>query len=319
MPAMDPHTLPAGGGAACPPRRRLITLVVGLAVLAGCGAPAGGTRGSALGDDAITIGSFDFPESELLAELYAQALERAGIRVIRDLDIGPRELVMPALQSGLLEVVPEYEGSALGFLGGHPSADAPAEHDALLATLRDRGLTALKPARAEDRNAFVVTARTADRLGVRSLSDLHSDAIDLRFGGPPECQDRPLCLGGLRDRYGLRFASFVPLDAGGPVTVQALREGFVDVGLLFSTAAALHGNEFVELVDDRRLEPVERVVPVIEDELVARFGQSATEALDAVSATITTAGLREMNAELESGTSVADVASAWLTDHPSTG
>jgi osmoprotectant transport system substrate-binding protein len=273
------------------------------------------STGPVADDDVITVGSSDFPESELLAELYAQALERAGFEVRRAFDVGPRELLMPALQRGLVEVVPEYEGSALAFLGGHPSADPIEEHDALLDALGPRGLTALRPARAEDRNAFVVTAVTADRLDVRSLSDLRTDAGALRFGGPPECQDRPLCLGGLRDVYGLRFASFTPLDAGGPVTLQALREGFVDVGLLFSTAAALEGPEFVQLVDDRRLEPSERVVPVIRDDLATRFGSGPTDALDAVSASITTTGLRAMNAAVAAGTPIAAVASAWLIDH----
>jgi osmoprotectant transport system substrate-binding protein len=295
-------------------RGALIVAVVWVAVAACSGSPPA-SNASALRDDAITVGSFDFPESELLAELYAQALERAGFEVRRAFAIGPRELLMPALQRGLVELVPEYEGSALAFLGGHPSADAAEEHEALLDTLADRGLTALEPSRAEDRNAFVVTAGTADRLDLRSLSDLRTNASELRFGGPPECPDRPLCLGGLRDVYGLRFGTFVPLDAGGPVTVQALREGFIDVGLLFSTAAALEGGGFVELVDDRRLEPAERVVPVVNDELTARFGPAASDAIDAVSAALTTADLRAMNADLQGGSTMAAVASAWVTDH----
>jgi osmoprotectant transport system substrate-binding protein len=274
---------------------------------------------TAVGDDAITVGSFNFPEGRLLGELYAQALERAGFRVLRSFAIGPRELLMPALQRGLLEVVPEYEGSALAFLGGHATADPSETASALRVALADRGLTALTPALAEDRNTFVMTADTADRLGVRRLSDLRTEAGTLRFGGPSECQERPLCLAGLRDVYGLRFASFTLLDAGGPVTLQALREDFVDVALLFSTDPALAGDEFVQLVDDRRLEPADRVIPVINDEVVSRFGADATETLDAVSLTVTTAGLRRMNAQVAAGTAIAAVASSWLTDHLASG
>src|SRR5262249_53700570 len=145
-------------------RRSLAGLLAGVALLTACGGLPGGAPASALGDNAITIGSFDFPESELLAELYAQALERAGTRVIRAFDVGPRERVVPALQRGLLEVVPEYEGSMLGFLGGTASRDAAATHEALIAALASRGLTALDAAPAEDRNVFVMMAATAERL-----------------------------------------------------------------------------------------------------------------------------------------------------------
>src|SRR5213592_1828829 len=129
-----------------PDRSRLTAWAIALAALGvACTAtpPSGG--GSALVDDAITVGSFDFPESEVLAELYAQALERAGFEVVRSFDVGPRELLMPALQRGLVEVVPEYEGSALEFLGGRPTADGAEEHHALLGALASRGLTALQP------------------------------------------------------------------------------------------------------------------------------------------------------------------------------
>jgi osmoprotectant transport system substrate-binding protein len=288
-------------------------------LVAACGARNTPAPTTALDDDAITVASFNFPESQLLAELYAQALERAGFHVVRSFAIGPRELLMPALQRGLVEVVPEYEGSALAFLGGHPTADAAGTVDALRGALRDRGVSALVPAPAEDRNAFVMPAATADRLDVRNLSDLRTEAGTLRFGGPPECPERPLCLGGLHDVYGLRFGSFTPLDAGGPVTLQALREGFVDVGVLFSTDPALAGDELVQLADDRRLEPVDRVIPVINDEVVARFGGTATRALDALSRTITTDALRDMNASVAAGTPIATVASSWLTEHPASG
>jgi osmoprotectant transport system substrate-binding protein len=305
---------------AAPHRRSaLATLGVSFLLAAACTGGGPAAPATAMGDDAITVGSFNFPESRLLGELYAQALERAGFRVVRSFAIGPRELLMPALQRGLLEVVPEYEGSALAFLGGHPTADPAETAGALRVALAGRGLTALTPAPAEDRNTFVMTADTADRLGVRRLSDLRTDAGSLRFGGPSECQERPLCLGGLREVYGLRFASFTLLDAGGPVTLQALREDFVDVALLFSTDPALGGGEFVQLVDDRMLEPADRVIPVINDEVASRFGPEATETLDAVSRTVTTAGLRQMNAQVAGGIAIAEVASSWLTDHLASG
>jgi osmoprotectant transport system substrate-binding protein len=121
---------------------------------------------------------------------------------------------------------------------------------------------------------------------------------------------------GLEDVYGVRFASFVPLDAGGPLTVQALRQGFVDVGLLFSTSAALEGGDLVQLADDRHLQPAENVVAVLRPEVLARFGPGVTRALRAVSSPLTTEALRGMNAEVQQGRSLTAVAAGWVAAHP---
>lgn len=288
------------------------TLLVGA-----CTRGQGTTGGSAvLTDDAITVGSFDFPESELLAEIYAQALTRAGFTVHRAFDIGPRELVMPALQRGLVELIPEYQGSALAFLGGIPTADAGASRRALVRALATRGLSAAAPAPAQDQNTFAVTRTTAERLALRTLSDLTTTGGRLRLGGPAECPERPLCMQGLQDVYGARFASFVPLDAGGPITVQALRQGFVDVGELFTTSPALEAGDLTELTDDRHLQPAENVIAVYRPELVRRFGSGAIRALEAVSSPLSTGALRDMNAEVQGGRSISDVASAWVGAHP---
>lgn len=301
-------------------RRRLGVAIVVVALLGACTRGSGPTGGSAvLTDGAITVGSFDFPESELLAEIYAQSLARAGFSVDRNFDLGPRELVLPAMQRGLVELVPEYQGSALEFLGGVPSADASATQTALLAALAARGLRGLPAAPAQDQNAFVVTDSTARRLHLRELSDLATTGGTLRLGGPEECADRRLCMRGLEDVYGIRFASFVPLDTGGPLTVQALRQGFVDVGLLFTSSAALEGGDLLELTDDRRLEPSEHIVPVIRPELLQRFGGGVARALATVTSPLTTGDLRRMNAEVQSGRSIAEVAAAWVAAHPPTG
>ena len=297
--------------------RVLLGAAIACALLGACTHGSSATGGAAvLGDDAITVGSYDFPESELLAEIYAQALERAGFTVERDFDLGPRELVLPAMQRGLVELVPEYQGSALEFLGGVPSADASATQTALLAALAARGLRGLPAAPAQDQNAFVVTDSTARRLHLRDLSDLATTGGTLRLGGPEECADRPLCMRGLEDVYGIRFAGFVPLDAGGPLTVQALRQGFVDVGLLFTSSAALESGDLVELRDDRHLEPAEHIVPVIRPEVLQRFGTGVAVAISSVTAPLTTADLRGMNAEVQDGRPIPDVAAAWVAAHP---
>ena len=198
-------------------------------------------RGSArraadvLGDDAITVGSFDFPESVLLAELYSQALEDRGFRVERALGLGPREFVGPALHAGLIEFVPDYGGTAVAFFSAGavaPNSDPASNHRALEGVVAGSTITALDAAPAENVNTFVVSEDTARRYGLTTLSDLAPVASELVLGGPAECATRQLCQVGLREVYGLQFADFVALEAGGPVTHQALSNGDVDVALL---------------------------------------------------------------------------------------
>ena len=290
--------------------------VAGAALLAvNCGGPSPPAPASILHDHVVTIGAFNFPESDLLARLYGMALERSGYRVDLRLDLGPRELVDPALQRGLLELVPEYAGSALGFLGGQPSGSPIGTHDALVAAARSRGLVALDASPAQDRDGFVVTAATARLYALQDLSDLRSYAPRLVFGGPPECESRPLCLQGLRTLYGLAFESFVPLDTGGPLTVAALKSGQVNVGLLFTTDGTIDTDGFVLLRDDRRLEPAENVTPLVRPELQQVFGQQLIDVVNAVSSNLTTDDLRAMNARVQQGESPRTVARDWLDAH----
>jgi osmoprotectant transport system substrate-binding protein len=271
-------------------------------------------RGS-LDDETVTVGSFDFAESRLLAELYAQALERRGVDVRRTFGVGPREVLLPAMAEGLVELVPEYSGTALRFtsLGDEDSAPDPAAtHRLLQRRLESFGVRALDAAPAQDTNTFVVTATTAARYGLASLSDLAAVAPDLAFGGPPECPTRPLCLSGLERVYDVHFDEVIELDAGGPLTKQALRSRAVDVALLFSTDPDLAGGRFVELVDDRGLQPAENVTPLVRREVLDRLGPSVAEPVNEVSALLTTDALRGLNAEMQRGSSVRAVVGRWL-------
>jgi osmoprotectant transport system substrate-binding protein len=299
---------------------RVIAMVTSaLVVLGACaGGDEGSTPQTALADDAITVGSFDFQESVVLAELYSQALERAGYRVQRQFDLGPRELVGPALTAGLIELVPEYGGTALEFVSlgaSRATSDPSATHEGLTQALADTTVRALAAAPAQDANTFVVTADTAARLDLDEVSDLAAVADKLTFGGSDECATRRLCLIGLRDVYDVTFDQVVALDPGGPATRQALLGGQIDVGLLFTTDPAIGTEEFVELVDDRRLQPAENVTPLIRREVVERFGEDVVSVIDDVSRHLTTDAVRELNAsasgEPESGDPAA-VAAAWL-------
>jgi osmoprotectant transport system substrate-binding protein len=296
-------------------RSRFLTFLAASALVAACAPNAGSTaRADALRDDAVTVGSFNFGESELLGELYAQALEARGFRVVREFGIGPRELVEPALQTGLVELVPEYAGSLLEFLaGGGASADVAQTREQLRQTLERRGLVALAASAAQDQNGFAVTEQFARELGVGSLSDLAG--IDgLVLGGPPECPQRPLCERGLVGAYGITFASFVPLDQSGPLTADALASGTVDVALVFTTSASIVRNRFVLLRDDRQLQPAENVTPVVRADVLERFGPGLATAIDAVSSLLSTDALRALNAEIElHGRPPAEVATEWLS------
>ena len=299
---------------------RAIGLIVTFACVActaanGRGLPETADRIGA-GRQVIIIGSFDFPESVLLAYLYAGVLAARGYPVRVMPDLGPRELVDSALMTGLIQMVPEYAGSALEFVSLdriHATADAAVTMAALTRSLAARGLVAGGPARAQDANAVVVTAATAARYHLRSVSDLAAVAPRLTFGGPPECPERPYCLPGLLRVYGLRFHAFIGLDAGGPLTRQALDSGDIGVALLFTTDPDIRAMHLVVLADDRGLQPVENIVPVLRRGTVEPYGPGLLFTLNAVSARLTTAVVASLYGLVElRGRGAQAVADSWL-------
>ena len=309
---MNPHTI---FRAAC----------AGLALaLAACTA-SGGSVSPTARDQAgrpgmvITVGSFDFPESVLLAQIYGQALAAARFPVRILPDLGPREVVDPALVDGLVQLVPEYAGSALEFFSlGRLSAtsDAAAASRALAGSVAGRGLMAAQPAPAQDANAIVVTAATAARYRLRSIADLAKVAPGLVFGGPPECPGRPYCLPGLKQVYGLRFKAFTPLDAGGPLTRQALAAGYIGVALLFTTDPGIPARHLVVLADDRGLQPAENITPLVRRSTLERYGPRLLAVLNKVSALLDTGTLRALDARAErAGQNPRLVAGGWLRAH----
>ena len=281
----------------------------------GTGPPAGSDT-AARNRGVIAVGSFDFPESGLLAEIYGQALAARGFPVRIMPNLGSRELVDPALMNGLIQLVPEYAGSALEFVSlGRESAtsSAAATNQALRASVAGAGLMVGHPAPAQDTNAIVVTAATAARYDLRSISDLASVAPRLVFGGPPECPGRPYCLAGLRHAYGLHFREFIPLDAGGPLTLQALDAGYINAALLFSTNPSINKQHLVVLTDNRALQPAENITPLVRRDVVARYGAGLVAVLNSVSAHLDTASLRAMDALVQlHGQDPRRVARSWL-------
>jgi len=279
-------------------------------IAAACG--SGGDGGTIEGPT-ITIGSANFSENALVAEIYAQALESDGYQVERKLNVGNREIYEPALESGELDLVPEYIGTMLTFLGGSATSDSDETHAALRVALEPKGLTVLDYAAAQDKNGFVVTKATAEELGVAKVSDLAAYNDTLVLGGPPECPEREFCLKGLESVYGLSFQEFRPLDVGGPITVAALEGDEIQVGLMFTSDGTILAKDFVLLEDDKGLQPAENLAPVVRTEIVDAYGDGLGETLDKVSLKLTTAELISLNKFVGiDGKDPETVAAEWL-------
>jgi osmoprotectant transport system substrate-binding protein len=265
----------------------------------------------------IQLASFDFPESELLGELYGQALAQHGFPVEQVVQLGAREVVAPALEQGKVDMVPEYLGSALNFLNDRDrvaTADPALTHARLEQAFAPRGVSVLAFAPAQDRNAFVVSGDLARRNGMDKLSDLAPMAGKLSIGGPPECPQRPLCLRGLQELYKLRFARFEPMPSRA-VTAAALETGEIDVGMIETTDPSLVGADLVQLADDRRLQPADNVVPVVRRELRVAYGPPLVRLLNTVSAQLTTAELSRLNLQVAKGQVASAAAEGWLRAH----
>jgi osmoprotectant transport system substrate-binding protein len=266
----------------------------------------------------ITVTSFDFPESETLAELYGQALRQQGYPVEIVARLGPREIVQPALEQGRVDLVLGYLGTTLNFLYEKrvATADPRATYARLTQALTSRGISVLAFANAEDRNGFVVTGDLARRRQLERISDLAPIARQLTFGGPPECPDRPLCLKGLQDVYGLQFARFEAMPSR-TTTADALETGEIDVGMLETTNGNLADRDLVQLTDDRRLQPAENIAPMMRTETVAAYGSTLVRLINTITAQLNTRDLIQMNQRVElERAKPAAAAADWLRNHP---
>jgi osmoprotectant transport system substrate-binding protein len=255
-------------------------------------------RPSDTGKGTIVVGvSGAFAENQLVAEMYASVLEHAGYTVQRQFDLRSREVSQSALESGQIDVKPEYLSSLLLFLdaGAEHSNDPQAVAAADATRLEPRGISVLTPSPAQDQNVFVVNAETAQRFGLTTMTSLAPVADQLTLGAPPECTQRVFCLPGLLDTYGILFRDFEPLDAGGPQTVEALTTDDVQVGLLFSTDPTIDANGFVPLVDDKHLQDAENITPVIRTE---KLNDEVRRLLDAVSAKLSTQAVTALVGEI---------------------
>jgi osmoprotectant transport system substrate-binding protein len=298
-------------------KRTILSALAATSVLAlsACGAGGGGDPLSGGGNNSgssgsqIIIGSADFTESQLIASIYSQALQAAGVSVKEQFNIGSREVYVAALKDSSIDLVPEYSGAFLSYLDPKSTA---ATNEAVTNELKGKlpsGISMLTPSPAEDKDVLAVTKATADQYKLKTISDMKPVAGELVLGGPPEWKTRTQGVVGLRDLYGLNFKDFVSLDAGGTLTMTALVNGQVQAGDLFSTDPGLAKNNLVALEDDKSLFAAENVVPLIK---TAKATDTVTKTLNDVSAKLTTDDLITMNGEAATGTNLADIAKKWL-------
>lgn len=276
----------------------------------GTGSAASAPSGSGGSGGSIVVGSANFPEAELLAQIYAQALTAKGVNVTTKLNLGPRETYIPALKDGSIDLIPEYTGNLLLYFNDKATAVKPDEVYSALQEALPSGLTVLDKSPAEDKDAVVVTQETAQKYNLKSIADLQGVAPKLVLGGPPEWKTRANGVPGLEKVYGLHFKEFKPLDVAGPLSVQALKSGQVDAVNLFTTQSAIKANNFVVLDDPKNLFAAQNVVPLISKDALTPTVKSA---LNPVSAALTTDELADLVKQVEvDKKDPAEVAKAWL-------
>jgi osmoprotectant transport system substrate-binding protein len=288
------------------PRR----LALGAALLALIGActPGGGST-------TIKIGSDGFDEARVVAEIYAQALEANGFTVDRaGIGLGARAVTAAALESGEIDLKPEYIGSGLKYYGGTSTRSSDQNRDALQQALTPKDITVLAYTPGQDTNAFVVRRGTAEQYDLAKLSDVAPVQDELKWALATDCPTNPLCAQALKDEYGLDPADVTLLDACSGPMADALLHETVDVAELCSTSPEIKINDWVVLEDDKQTQPADNIAPIVRNDLLSKIDRAKLEqVLNAVSAKIDTATLAQLYYDVAiEHKDVADVARAWL-------
>jgi osmoprotectant transport system substrate-binding protein len=296
-------------------RPLIITVAVGLSLAACAGDPTKDTSVPITGTTkAIAIGSAAFPENEIIAAIYAQALQAKGIEVTTKFNIGAREVYLPALKDGEIDLIPEYSGNLLTYLDPKATETAPDDVNAALGKAAPKGLTVLKPAPAEDKDSLNVTAAFAKEHGVATIADL-AKVSGLRLAANSEFKQRSYGIPGLAKVYGITDITFTPIgDGGGPATVKALVDGDVDVADIYSTTPSIAANKLVTLDDPKNLIAAQNVVPVIN---AKKATPEVIAVLNQVSEELTTDELVALNRanQGKQKASPKSLAKAWVAEH----
>ena len=301
--------------------KRIFVLGASMVALALVTTSCGSTGGpSSSAKATIRVASFNFSESIILAHIYGIALKNKGYTITYRDKLGNREIVEPSLENGLIDLYAGYAATDLNFVDKRQGAALEAGTDAagnvakINARLNSKGIKALDPSPAVDQNAFAVTKAEADQYHLAKLSDVTpAIAAQWTLGGPPECPNRPFCQQGLESVYGLKFKTFKSLDTGGPLTFAALKQGAINIGLVFSSDGGITANNFVVLDDDKHLQQADNVVPLIQTALA---NSEVTALLNSIDAKLNTPDLTAMNksADVDKQDPI-DIATTWVKDH----
>ena len=284
-------------------KKRILTL---------CSALLLSATSSAWAAPKVIVGSADFPESQLLGTIYAGALEAQNIPVEKKLNIGSREVYIPALLDGSITLIPEYSGARLSYLDAKNAAHGSEDVARELAAKLPEKVKMLQISQAQDIDVLAVTQKTADKYKLKTIADLQPVASQLVLGGPAEWKTRHEGLSGLRDVYGLNFKSFKVLDVGGPLTLSAMKNNQVQVADLLSTSPAIKKDRLVVLEDTKHLFAAQNIVPIVASEAL---NDAVTTTLNKVSAQLTTEDLIDMNEKIAEFVSIDDIAHQWLVKH----
>ncbi|MGW6141741.1 ABC transporter substrate-binding protein [Streptomyces sp. NPDC055144] len=282
----------------------------GITSLDGQGSGGGGGGSSKNG---VTIGTANFTENQVLGYLYAAALEAAGVKTKVRPNLGTREILIPALEGGDIDLLPEYQGALLHYLDPKSTATEEGEMQNALAVALPKGLQILPYGLAEDSDAFVVTRETARKYKLTSLADLAKHNGKLVIGAAPEVKKRQVGAVGLKDVYGVEFKEFKSLDSSGPLVKGALKKGDVDVANLFTTDTDIVDNHWVVLTDPKNLVPGQHVVPLVADR---KADSTVRKALARLGNVLTTEQLTELNRQVDKDKKdPQDVADAYARQH----
>jgi osmoprotectant transport system substrate-binding protein len=295
--------------------RRGFAALAGLAALSACSTsnPLSSTSSAATGASSsgpLVVGSQQYYSNEIIAELYAQVLEKSGLKVTRQYQIGQREVYVPEITSGKIDVFPEYNGNFLQYFDKTATLTDTASIQAALAKVLPSGLRVLNAAAASDQDTYTTTKAFSDQYGVKSLADLAKLTKPLTIAANSEFATRAYGPTGLKSTYGATVTIVPVEDGGGPLTVKALTDGKADLADIYTASPTLLTNNFVVLEDPKKLILPQNVVPVVS----SKVDTAAADLINKVSAALSADDLRQLNAQsVTDQKKSADIAKAWLT------